>query len=419
MARPVDDRVPSRHHCCRRSFTRRFARAGIVLTLIAGCQSVPQKTQLLESTVPEARISSATLRIWTIDFVLEFADRVAEAADQVGVQTDSRDIQRRALLWKINSVEAALRAASRRDAFAAYVDVWVLCHQMTNFFEHGHGRDLFGPSQAAVLQIARDLEARIEDIGMAMLKPEEAERKMASGRKRVDEFVQHHPLQTLYFQRDSLSGRAESLVLQTSSDFGEIAASLEQDLMTMQRLVAIHGEFMPTLTLWQVQLMLHEAKASDKLADSIAALQAIPAQIQLAASTDVPRVVSDEVTRLQATITAERTAALDAVDAMRLETLAFVQKERDLILDQISRERVATIDELRAERRIVMDEIRAITRDSTASAMSGAKDLVDHFTARLMILIGGLALFTMLGAAGLIILLRTRIRRRIETAASP
>lgn len=363
---------------------------------------------MLEARVPEARITSATLRIWTTDFVLELADRVEQTAGQINAQTDLRDIQRNAMLWKINSVQAAFRAASRRDALAAYIDVWVLCRQTTEFLDGGLGSDSFGPCQSIALKTSRDLESRIEEIGMAMLKPEKAKRKMTASRRLVDEFVQQHPLQSLYFQRESVSGRAESLVLQASSDFSDIAVSVEQDLMTTQRLATIHAEFMLTLTLWQVQLMLHDARASEVIAESVAALKGVPDQMHQATSRDVPQVVEKEVSRALAALTDERKTAIGEVEGMRADTLEFVQQERQAIVAQITKERMAAIEELRAERVAVMADLRIITRESTDSAMSGARGLIDHLINRLALIAGGFALSTAIVIAAFLIYLRAR-----------
>src|SRR5262245_64446569 len=98
--------------------------AVFALAFAAGC-SGPQKTGLLETHAPEARITSAELRLWTYDFTLDFADRIEEAADQIKAQSPSAEIRRNTLLWKINAIQAAFRAASRRDALAAFFDVWV------------------------------------------------------------------------------------------------------------------------------------------------------------------------------------------------------------------------------------------------------------------------------------------------------
>ena len=99
----------------------------------------PEQIGLLERRTPEARITSAQLRIWTNDFILDFADRIEEAADRIKAQESAPEIRRNSLLWKINATQAGFRAASRRDALIAFADVWILCRQMTVFFEVGGG----------------------------------------------------------------------------------------------------------------------------------------------------------------------------------------------------------------------------------------------------------------------------------------
>src|SRR5262245_16460880 len=100
------------------------------LTAALGCSLAPKKEGFLESTVTEARITSSQLRLWVHDAVLDAADRIEEAADQIRANAREPEVRHNALLWKINAIKASFRAASRRDPFGAFADLWILCLQM-------------------------------------------------------------------------------------------------------------------------------------------------------------------------------------------------------------------------------------------------------------------------------------------------
>ena len=62
----------------------------------------------------------------------------------------------------MNAIPACQRAAFQSDPLAGYLDVWVLCEQMLQYFERGEGRDLFGEWQPIAVGAARQLVEEIK-----------------------------------------------------------------------------------------------------------------------------------------------------------------------------------------------------------------------------------------------------------------
>ncbi|MBA5867473.1 MAG: hypothetical protein GDA67_12350 [Nitrospira sp. CR1.3] len=56
------------------------------------------------------------------------------------------------------------------------------------------------------------------------------------------------------------------------------------------------------------------------------------------------------------------------------------------------RQRLATIEQVKDEWKATMQEVRAIAHESTDSALSVGKELIDHLVRRLAVLVGGIAL---------------------------
>ena len=368
----------------------------------------PEHIGLLERRTPEARITSAQLRTWTNDFILDFADRIEEAADQIKSRESSPEIRRNSLLWKINATQAGFRAASGRDALIAFADVWILCRQMTVFFEAGAGKEVFGDSQDIAVTTAKLLEARMEELRIAMVKPEYAEQKLQQGREVVAKFAEPHPLKSLYFQRDSISGRTDSIVISESASFGAIASGMEQDVITLQRLLSAYMEYMPTLVRWQAELMLYDVEKSGLVVDSVSVLKEMPIMVRDAMTMQVPQLVSSQMTKALSALSTERMHAMNGIDSMRMSMLNFVVQERTAIVEEIDRQRVATIEQVTDERKAALQEIGAIARESTGSALSAGKELIDRLVWRLGMLAAALGIFIALTGGVLLTIIRSK-----------
>jgi hypothetical protein len=324
------------------------------------------------------------------------------------LRESSPEIRRHSLLWKINATQAGFRAASGRDALIAFADVWILCRQMTVFFEAGAGKDVFGDSQDIAVTTARLLEARMEDLRRAMMKPEYAEQKLQQGREIVAKFAEPHPLKSLYFQRDSISGRTDSIVLSESASFGAIASGMEQDMITLQRLLGAYMEYMPTLVRWQAELMLYDVEKSGLVVDSVSVLKEMPIMVRDAMTIQVPQLVSSQMIKALSALSAERTNAMNGIDNMRMSTLNFVVQERTAIVEEIDRQRIATIAQVTDERKAALQEIGAIARESTGSALSVGKELIDRLMWRLGVLAAAFGIFIALTGGVLLTIMRSK-----------
>jgi len=379
-----------------------------MVLLSVGCALFSQHQGLLEHQTPDARITSAHLRVWTYDFILDYADRIEEAADKIKAQEASPEIKRNSLLWKINATQAGFRAASRRDALSSFADVWVLCRQMTMFFETGAGKESFGSSQEIAVITSKGLEVRLEEIRVAMVKPEAAERRLHEGRAFVGSFAQEHPIKSLYFQRDSLGGRSDTIALPESSGFGALAAGMEQDVLTLQRLLSVYMEYLPTFARWQAELMVSDIERGELVGESMAVMKEMPILVREAMTKHMPQLMSHEMTRALSALTLERVNAMSGLERMRVSTLDFAEQQRMAVVAEIDRQRVATIRDVSEERKAALKEVQAIARDSTDSALSIGKELIDHLFWRLAALAGGIALCVVIGAGAVVMVMRTR-----------
>ena len=119
--------------------------------LLSACQSLRPNDGLLESQAVNAHVSSQQLRVLVSEYVSHAAQSIEQRADQILNETQETEIRKNALLWKINGISACYQAASRNDALAAYLDVWILNRQMLGLIESPTGYQLFGQWQSIVV----------------------------------------------------------------------------------------------------------------------------------------------------------------------------------------------------------------------------------------------------------------------------
>jgi hypothetical protein len=66
------------------------------------------------------------------------------------------------------------------------------------------------------------------------------------------------------------------------------------------------------------------------------------------------------------------------------------------------------MEEIRGVRKTVLEDLRAVGRDTTASAVSPGKQVIDYLVGRVVLLVGTVASFFALGPALTVILLRSK-----------
>ena len=352
----------------------------LMLALTAGCSLSPEKKGYIESHAPEMRLSRGQLRVWVHDSVLDCADRIEEAADQIQARAREPELRRNALLWKINAIQAAFRAASRRDPLGSFVDLWIFCVQMAEFFDDsGPGRYAFGVHQALALATAQAMESRMEASFSAAMKPEAVERRLREMRDLVDRYAKTYPVQNLYFRREPLSGHSSTAALPEIEGLGAAFADIEQDLVTMQRILAAHLEYLPTIARWEAELLLLDEERTGILADSLSLLKEMEALLREVLTKQILEFVSGQTTQVLSAVTKER--------------------------------RMATLDVIQEERKAVLREIHDIARESTGSVLSSGQGLIDHLVGRIALTGAALVVIVLIGGVLVVAILHLRKAR--------
>jgi len=354
---------------------------GALLALVSlGCERVVAPAGLLEETAPTASLSSQKLRTLLIDYVPRFVGQVEQGADRMLAESSDPLIRHHALMWKAYAVPACFRAASRPDPLAAYLDVWILTKQMNALFEQPSGTPLFGPWQPGAVETSRRLEDPLRHI-YATLGVE-----LPIGEEFVTRFAATHPLENLYFDRTSIAVDNIQSIVVPKEDMMQVVGKLSEDLDELRRLSALYSEFVPKLARWQAELLMEGALARGPMAAALgdAALAARAADRLAYVAESVPVTVANERQALQSIVASERQQVLQEFDRMRLETLAAVRAERDVVLATFHQERIDTGEALLEASQTTIDSAEGLVERRTAQLVDGGHSLLERAFDRLV-----------------------------------
>jgi hypothetical protein len=304
----------------------------------AGCVHLQSQMGLLEETAPTSKLSSRKLRVLLTDYVPRFATGVEQCADRILAEASDVEVRRNALLWKSNAISACFSAAARHDPLAAYLDVWILNRQMTQYFEQTSAAPVFGNWQPLALATSRELEAPLEQI-QSML-----DANASNKGKFVEEFTRLHPITSLYFERASLAAPFIEDIRDPARDVANVVAEFSEDLGEIQRLSALYAEFVPKQARWQAELLfLSAADDTGLLSQPLQSMAVASQAMDRLASTfeTIPQIVEREHNAVRELIQDERSEVIHRIDQMRNTTVADLRLEGAELLRTIHDERTA------------------------------------------------------------------------------
>jgi hypothetical protein len=346
-----------------------------VLVVAGGCQTATVQQGLLERQSEDAKLSSRQLRVMVNEFAIHFTDRVEVTADQVLATASDPSIRRNALLWKINATSACFQAASRPDALAAYLDVWILNRQMTQYLESPVGRTSFGPGQSLVLEQCHAFERRLQGIDRSV------GGEMRFGEKFVAKFAGDFPVHSLYFDREPIASRYIEEVREPPSELMHVVGNLDESITELRQLGTVYAKHLPKQARWEAELFLINSAQLEVVQRPLQELSMSAAAVaQLArVGAAAPALLERERLALGAIVADERTQTLKEVERMRLATLVDLQNERSLVLQAVQEQRAAITQDLHHEVSAMLNAADVMTHRRTAEVVQQAPGLIDHF----------------------------------------
>jgi hypothetical protein len=298
---------------------------------LIGCSTTQQSSQSQKSVSGNRLISKEELRDQLNGFADSFKLSINALVDEIVKKTESKPVQMQSLNMRTRVLDGLNAMLQQDDSVAAFLDTWALCVRFRLFLEEGNGSFLYGENQAFVIETAKSIEGRIEEIGKLFL----AEDLYRMTRENLNEFARSNPINStlsnlmLYATKVKKNGQSPflsilSIPMEPFRAFGGVdrtATAIGRFADSANRFSDILAE-LPESSRWQLLMFLYELEETEmakslvsstaKLSDSSERLaqssEQLPQRIRKELSALLDE-IDDKQANLQATLTqAQKTA---------------------------------------------------------------------------------------------------------------
>jgi hypothetical protein len=224
-------------------------------------------------------------------------------------------MRKQTVYWKLFAIPACRDAVLRREPVASFVDVWVLCFQMREYFSTGDGRNAFGDQTQLALEASEVIHRDIDRIAELILS--EGQREQA--RAGMVQFAQEHAICGPFAReapRSPAAGAGQEGNLQWVFDASltplRAIGGLDQMALAIQEVAAVGTEtneivaHMPEHVRWNTEILLYELEEKDSVRTGSRSLESF--------SHSAAKFV-EQVDRLPAEVRRELTAAFDDLES--------------------------------------------------------------------------------------------------------
>ncbi|MBE7214305.1 chemotaxis protein [Shewanella benthica] len=318
----------------------------VVLALLTtACSLLEVK---LESGVVPLPQEQLNMRVFSRDFSSTFYSRVEQTADQISAleSNDEQDIylKSNALMWKINAEQALQRTIFQASPVAAMVDTWAFTAQMSEFYDTGAGKTLFGEQQAQVIETSRALEAQFEKTVKGFV----SQSDFNNNRDFIKQYVLENPLTDITFSRKSAFN--DWLIFREINEFEAVTTfgSVPEVMSDISDRMAMISEQMPKILGWKAELYaLHSNINAEEIQATLVSISETSARFRelMAQSPEMMQSLAVDMRRELSPLLQQLSDSTDdklkqlSVERQALELM--VKNERLALEEMVTRERVA------------------------------------------------------------------------------
>jgi hypothetical protein len=339
-----------RHHGITGSIVFSFLTICLIMAIV-GCKSTAEKSTMMKQ-LKIKNVTSQELQIRISEFATHFAHEVEASADEIMSKTTDTSIRRQALIWKIYAIPACKAAATSADPLMAFIDTWTFVLQMTDYFETGRGKEVFGELQPIAISTSRGLELQILNSIKQRILPEGFEKAVDF----VDDWVREHPIETQFFTRDSTLPLLTDVYRASPKGTLATVGSLDQGIRDVADRIAFLSDSLPREIRWQAELLMENTVSGEKLEETLNNVNTLVKSIDRMARVveQSPELIERERTAVFAEIREERKEILESIDKQRTETIQAMDEDILQAIKAIHEERVATVEDVskRIERKV-------------------------------------------------------------------
>jgi hypothetical protein len=309
------------------------------------CSSCVPKIKEQSAYMKEAQveISAYELQLRMHDFANSMAGDIELAADQIISSSDDPEIDRNALLWKMNAIPVGFTAAFAPDPLLALVDSWVFCKQMLIYFEEGAGKNLFGKWRYIAIDASRKLESKIEQIANKSAKRE----RVIRAKKAIEAGVRKHPIESILFVRKSALDAEAELLGKEKLDLGRTVQTVNEGMTDLRNRMSTYTEYLPKQARWQGEYLTGELLGTGVLQDSLMTVNDSLSRITKVIESS-PKILDEKLLLMIESINDQRVATFEELRKERIEVVKAIQEERVAVLEAVRQERIDSFKDLDA-----------------------------------------------------------------------
>lgn len=318
----------------------------VVLGLLTtACSLIEVK---LESGVVPLPQEQLNMRLFSRDFSSTFYSRVEQTADHILALESSDEqgiyLKSNALMWKINAEQALQKAIFQTSPVAAMVDTWAFTAQMSEFYDTGAGKALFGAQQAQVIATSRALAAQFEKTVKGFV----SQSDFNNNREFIKQYVLDNPLIDITFSRKSAFN--DWLIFREINEFEAVTSlgSVPEVMSDMSDRMAMISEQMPKILAWKAELYaLHSNINAEEIQATLVSISETSARFQelMAQSPEMMQSLAVDMRRELSPLLQQLSDSTDdklkqlSVERQALELM--VKNERLALENMVARERIA------------------------------------------------------------------------------
>lgn len=318
----------------------------VVLGLLTtACSLIEVK---LESGVVPLPQEQLNMRLFSRDFSSTFYSRVELTADHILALESSDEqgiyLKSNALMWKINAEQALQKAIFQTSPVAAMVDTWAFTAQMSEFYDTGAGKALFGAQQAQVIATSRALAAQFEKTVKGFV----SQSDFNNNRVFIKQYVLDNPLIDITFSRKSAFN--DWLIFREINEFEAVTSlgSVPEVMSDMSDRMAMISEQMPKILAWKAELYaLNSNLNAEEIQATLVSISETSARFQelMAQSPEMMQRLAVDMRRELSPLLQQLSDSTDdklkqlSVERQALELM--VKNERLALENMVARERIA------------------------------------------------------------------------------
>jgi len=368
-------------------------RLALPLLVVAACATAPKQTTLMQEG---ASVSAEALRIRMRALAPQLIASVEISADEIRTSSPDPLIQRRAILWKLNTTSALYQQLFAEYPMAGLLDCWAMLIQGEQYLTAPPSQNLGAAREQVLIQV-KSMEQRVEET----FRWAAPDRDPVQIRAALTRWATKYPIQGNLSDRRSLrEDLAERTAGPELSAFEEVGLGVDALGGILARL-----DFLPTLlpkqSIWQAELAYEDfgdPKVAQLLNRADLAMGRVDSMLEWLGGPSLDGFASRQ-----------RDAVLAAVDHEREALEALVNAENETISVLVARERTLLLEQVQKERIAATADVRQAAAESIGKAELAAKDVIDHFLLRLALLVAGAILLW----GGVLAFLRRRAGPRV------